>query len=108
MQRRHDYIRVGWADCAERLDEPRFLERQECAALLHGFESFGGDANCHLLTELGNEKSFRLEIYLAAAFARRVEFGGTDAVGIPTANLRALTRYVTRSCHSSGMLAWGS
>src|SRR3989338_4149410 len=89
-------------------NKTRFLERQKCAAFLHRFEAFCGYADGDLLAEFRNEKRLRLEIDLAAAFAGRVEFGRADAVGVPAADLGAFACDITYSCHSSGMLAWGS
>lgn len=85
-----------------RLDKPRLLQSEECAAFLHGFESFGRDLDRDFLAKLGNKKSFLLEVDLAAAFARRVEFGRTDAVGISTADLRMFASYYTNSSHMFG------
>lgn len=99
MQRRHDYFRVGRTNRKEGLDEAGFLERQKCAALLHCLETFCRHADGYLLAELGNEKGLRLEVDLAAALARRIEFGRTDAVGVPAADLRFLSCYVTCACH---------
>ena len=108
MQKRHGYLRVGWANGEEELDKPRLLEGQKCSALFHCLEAFGRDADGNLLAELGDEKGLGLEIYLTAAFARWVEFGRTDAVRVPAADLGAFACDITYSCHSSGMLAWGS
>jgi len=102
VQRRHDYLRVGWTNSEEKLDETRFLEREKRSSLLHGLQSFGGDADRNLLAEFRDEKGLGLEIHLATTLARRVEFGRTDAVGIPAADLRFLACYVTRARHMSG------
>ncbi len=69
------------------LYQTRLLESQKRSALLHGLETFCRYADGDLFAEFRNEECLRLEIYLAAAFASRIEFGGTDAVGIPTADL---------------------
>lgn len=100
MQGRDRHFRVGWKDDAERLDETRFLESQECTALLHRFQSFCGDSDRDLLAEFGDEKRLCLEIYLSAARAGRVEFSRADTVGIPAADLRFLTGYAANSRHS--------
>jgi len=81
------------------LYEPCYLQCFICASLLHRLEAFCRHADGDLLAEFGNEKGFRLEIDLAAAFARRVEFGSTDAVGIPASYLRLFTRYFACSRH---------
>ncbi len=115
MRRGDDYVCVGRKNCCTKVRQPRdffgedivrkcrrrknsllpwrmldetgFLERQKRSALLHRLESFCRYADSDLLAEFRNEKSLGLEIHLAAALARRVEFGRTDAVGVPAAYL---------------------
>lgn len=102
MQRGDDYICLGRENCEERLDKSGLLERQKRSTLLHRLESFCRYTDSDLLAEFRNEKGLGLEIYLAAALARRVEFGRTDAVGVPTADLGFLSCYVACACHVAG------
>ncbi len=81
------------------LNETSGLQGLVGAALFHGLETLGRDSDGDLLVELGDENGLGLEIYLAAANARRVEFGSAGAVGIPTADLGFLACYVADACH---------
>jgi hypothetical protein len=71
------------------------------ATLPHSFQALRGNHYCHLFPELWNEEGLLLEVYVAAAFASWIEFGRTDAVGIPAANEARLTSDVTYSSHMS-------
>jgi hypothetical protein len=83
-------------------NETRQLEGLVRSALFHGLETLGRNGDSDLFAELGDEKSLVLEVDLAAALARRVEFGRARAVGIPASNAGSLACYVANSCHMSG------
>jgi|SRR3989344_6975827 len=100
MHGRHDYLRVRWADSIEALDQASNLERLVRTPLFHRLQSFCRDSDGDFFAEFGNEKRLLLEVYMAAAFTGRVEFGGTRPVRIPPANLGALTCYFTSPCHN--------
>ena len=87
------------------LHQSRSLERLVGATFFHGFKTSCRDVDSYFLPEFRDEKSLRLEVYLATTCSRRVELGRADAVGIPAPDLRLLSSYLTDSCHSLGILA---
>ncbi len=68
------------------LNQARGLQSQMRAPFLHCLQALCGNHNRHSLAEFGNEKHLLLQIYLAAALARRVELSRADAIGIPAAD----------------------
>src|SRR5581483_3033859 len=85
--------------CDPLFNQTGSLQGLVCAALFHGLEALGGDANGDLFVEFGDEEGLALQVDLAAALAGGVEFGRARAVGIPTADLGFLACYVADSCH---------
>ena len=82
------------------LDKARCLQRLICTSLSHRLQTLGGDVDGDLLPKLGDEQRFLLEIDLAAAFARGIEFGRTRSIRIPPAHLGFLSCYVAYSRHT--------
>lgn len=82
-------------------DETSLLECDVCSSLLDGLEAARRDFDSNLLADFGDEECLFLKIHLAAAFACRVEFGSTRAVGIPAADARCLATDCTGLCHMS-------
>lgn len=88
------------------LDNSCFLECGVRAVLLYVAHTLGRDVDEDCLAEFRNEDAALLEVRLAAHLSGWVELGSTRTVGVPSANLRALSCYCAFACHSSRMLAY--
>lgn len=89
---------------SRRLNSPRFLQRRECAILLDGLESLHRNVNNDRLLEFCHVDATLLEIRLSANLASWIELCRADAIGIPSADLRALAGDVAGACHI--IIAW--
>ena len=82
------------------LESTSFRKRGERAILLNGLKPFHRNIHDNGLFELGHIDTPLLEIRLTADFAGGIKLRRTGAIGIPPADLRALSSYVANAYHN--------
>src|SRR3989344_357926 len=82
-----------------------FLERGKRAVLFNGFETFHRDVDDDGFPKFRHIDAAAMKIRLPADLADGIKLRRASTVGVPPADLRALSGYVAGACHSRRMVA---